>query len=223
MADNQIVEGGCTEPVAGSPGAWDEIFARAYDAGLWLGERAGMAERRSSVLSAARGRTLELGAGTGLNLEHYPPDLDTLVLTDPEKAMDNQLRQRARKAERAAEVVPADAQDLPFEDGSFDTVVVTLVLCTVDDPQAAVREIQRVLAPGGRLLFIEHVVSETPWAARLQRLVRRPWRAFAAGCRCDRDTASLLRGSFANVDLQRGPWRAVPPVTRPLIWGSAGG
>src|SRR5215210_5440442 len=120
--------------------------AALYDPFFWVAERAGMAARRRALVGQAHGRVLEIGAGTGLNVRHYPDGLD-LVLTEPDEAMAERLRARA--------------EALPFADDSFDTVVSTLVLCTVPDQPAALREIARILRPGGRLLFAEHVRSDS--------------------------------------------------------------
>src|SRR3954469_9228356 len=108
-----------------------------YDLTLALGERRGMAARRRDLLASARGRVLELGAGTGLNLRHYPDGVD-LVLSEPDPAMRARLKRRAGSA---VPVVDAGAERLPFPDDSFDTVVSTLVLCTVADPDAALAEV----------------------------------------------------------------------------------
>ena len=102
---------------------------------------------------------LEIGAGTGLNLALYPDEVDDLVVTEPEEPMAKRLEQRLRDLGRPAQVVRAPAESLPFPDDSFDTAVSTLVLCTVNDPERALTEIDRVLRPGGALLFLEHVRS----------------------------------------------------------------
>jgi SAM-dependent methyltransferase len=113
------------------------LSALIYDPFLWWGERAGMAERRRALVSLARGSVLELGAGTGLNLDHYPDGLDRLVMAEPEPNMVKRLEQRRERLGRRAEIVRAAAEALPFADDSFDTVVSTMVLCTVPDPTRA--------------------------------------------------------------------------------------
>jgi SAM-dependent methyltransferase len=196
--------------------------ALIYDPFLWLGERAGMAERRRRVLSSARGRVLELGAGTGLNLPHYPDRLERLVLAEPEEHMAARLERRRSELGRQAEVVSAPAEALPFEDGTFDTMVSTMVLCTVADPERALAEVRRVLAPGGTLLFIEHVRSDEERLARWQDRLRGPWESFADGCVCNRRTLELLRGQGFDVTVsERGAWRRMPPIVRPLVAGRA--
>jgi SAM-dependent methyltransferase len=192
----------------------DSLWARAgallYDPFLALGERRGLAAHRRALLAGASGMVLEVGAGTGLNLPWYGPDADA-VLTEPDAAM------RARAQRRGATVVDARAEALPFEDGAFDIVVSTLVLCTVDDPAAAVAEFRRVLRPGGRLLFIEHVRAQD---ARRQDRWAPIWRAFAQGCRCNQPTLDLLRAQF-DVRCTSDRWRGMPAIVGPLAIGEA--
>lgn len=190
------------------------LSALLYDPVLALGERRGMAARRRALLRPLRGRVLEIGAGTGLNLPHYPSDLE-LVLTEPDRAMAARLRRRF-----GVDVVPAPAEALPFEDASFDAVVSTLVLCTVDDPGAALAELRRVLRPGGRLVFIEHVRASGRLACWQDRLVR-PWRRVAAGCRCNRPTLDTLRDAGLVVTARSEQWRGMPALVRPLVVGEA--
>jgi ubiquinone/menaquinone biosynthesis C-methylase UbiE len=198
------------------------LFAAGYDRFLSSAEEAGLADNRRDLLANASGRTLELGAGTGLNLEHYPAAVSELVLTEPGEHMAKRLRRRAGNATRAVEVVEAPAERLPFEDASFDTVVVTLVLCTVANPTGAVAEASRVLKPGGRLLFMEHVRSEDPRIARWQDRLHRPWRFMGDGCNCNRDTLATLSASQLTVErVEHGEFPKAPPLVRPLIIGSA--
>ena len=203
---------------------WGRIFAALYDPFLWWGERRGLARRRRELLAQARGRVLEVGAGTGLNLPYYGVDVTELVLADPEPPMVARLERRLRECGRPGRVVKAGAEALPFEDGSFDAVVSTLVLCTVDDPSAALREIRRVLAAGGWLLFLEHVrAEEGSRLARWQDRLEKPWRAFAYGCRCNRDTLGLLASAGFEVSgVGRAAWLGMVPVARPLVIGRAG-
>jgi SAM-dependent methyltransferase len=205
-----------------SQGAWARIFAIIYDPFLSLGERTGMRAARKELLSHARGRTVEIGAGTGLNLRHYPDDLNDLTLTEPDASMRPRLEAKLRRRGRSARVVDAPAERLPFDDQSVDTVVSTLVLCTVDAPDLALREIARVLRPDGQLLFIEHVRSESSTLAWWQDRLMRPWRAFARGCRCNRATGELIVTCGLEIEHDRqATWHAVPPIVRPLIMGHA--
>jgi ubiquinone/menaquinone biosynthesis C-methylase UbiE len=201
---------------------WGRGFAALYDWMLKGTEEAGLAEMRRGVLAAARGRTLDVGAGTGLNLELYPDAVTDLVLAEPSPHMAKRLRARAEARQPPADVVEASAERLPFEDSSFDTAVFTLVLCTVPDPAAALREVVRVLRPGAKLLFLEHVRSESPRTARWQDRLERPWRFFGAGCHCNRDTeATIARSGLAIESIEHDLLPKSPPIVRPLIRGSA--
>jgi ubiquinone/menaquinone biosynthesis C-methylase UbiE len=203
-------------------GAWARASAVLYDRILWGGERAGMRARRKALLRCARGTTVEIGGGTGLNLAHYPDDLDELILTEPDVAMRARLEKRVGRSGRRARVLDAGAERLPFADGSVDTVVSTLVLCTVDAPDLALREIARVLRPDGQLLFIEHVRSESATLAHWQDRLAGPWRRFGRGCRCNRATAELMvRCGLELEDMSEASWHAMPPIVRPLIAGRA--
>jgi ubiquinone/menaquinone biosynthesis C-methylase UbiE len=200
---------------------WDRVFARLYDPFLLLSERSGIQDLRRQVLSRARGRVLEIGSGTGLNLPYYPDDLQNLVLAEPSSPMLAKLERRRQKLGRAAVVIQAPAEDLPLADSSVDTVVSTFVLCTVRDPQGALEEIRRVMAPGGQFLLIEHVRASSPRLARAQDLLERPWRAFAAGCHCNVRTLSVLRSAGFETRAWSASWRGMPPIVRPLVAGSA--
>jgi SAM-dependent methyltransferase len=189
---------------------YSHLFAALYDSALRRGERAGMADHRRALLAAASGRVLEIGAGTGLNLPFYPDGLD-VVLTEPDAPM-------ARRAGRP--VVPAPAEALPFEDAAFDTAVSTLVLCTVADPARAIRELRRVLRPGGRLLFIEHVRGEGR-LARWQDRLNRPWRHVGNGCNANRDTLAALRDGGFEVEARGDTWHRMPRLIRPIVIGTA--
>jgi ubiquinone/menaquinone biosynthesis C-methylase UbiE len=204
---------------------WDRVFASGYDRFLAGSERAGLSDRRRELVSEARGATLDLGAGTGLNLRHYPESVSRLVLLEPSAFMAAKLRERIQRevvAPRSVEVIEAGGERLPFGEAEFDTVVVTLVLCTIPDPAAALREVARVLRPGGTLLFLEHVRSPDPGLARWQDRLERPWVWFGNGCHCNRDTLATLQESplaVERVSEDRIP--KVVPLVRPMIVGAA--
>jgi ubiquinone/menaquinone biosynthesis C-methylase UbiE len=198
------------------------FFAAIYESMIRGTEEAGLADRRRKLLTRASGATLEIGAGTGLNLAHYPPAVSELVLTEPSEHMARRLRDHLARASRPVEVVEAPAERLPFPDERFDTVVCTLVLCTIPDPPAALAEVARVLRPEGRLLFLEHVRSDDPRVARWQDRLWRPWRFMGDGCNCNRDTVATLRASpLAVDDVEHGELEKAPPIVRPLVVGSA--
>lgn len=193
-----------------------------YDRMLAGAEEAGLGDKRERLLSQASGRTLEIGAGTGLNLSHYPETVAELVLTEPEEPMVKRLEAKLAESGRAARVVRASAESLPFEASSFDTVVATLVLCTVRDPERALAEVERVLRQGGRLLFLEHVRSEDPAIARWQDRLHGIWYRFGHGCNCNRPTPALIETSpLRMAQLERGEMPKAPAIVRPLVSGRA--
>lgn len=201
---------------------WGRAFAALYDSGLKGTEEAGLGEMRRQLLAGASGRTIEIGAGTGINLELYPSAVSELVLVEPDPHMAKRLQAKLAESPREAEVAAAPAERLPFESGSFDTAVATLVLCTVPDPTAAVAELARVLKPGGRLLFIEHVRSEDPGTARWQDRLERPWHFFGRGCHCNRDTLATLSASqLEPSEVEHDELPKAFPIVRPMIRGSA--
>jgi SAM-dependent methyltransferase len=195
--------------------------AALYNPFLWLGEKRGMAALRRDLLAEARGTVLEIGAGTGLNLPHYPADLDQLVLAEPGARIGGHIDLGRGPTGVPSRLEPAPAEELPFADSSFDTVVSTLVLCTVTDPERAVAEVARVLRPGGRLLFLEHVRAESGWRATMQRRSVRPWASFADGCRCDRETLGTIEARMRIAKVERGAWKGMPAIVKPLVWGWA--
>lgn len=198
------------------------FFAAIYDRLMAGTEDKGLRETRARLLADARGRTLELGAGTGLNLGHYPEAVTELVLTEPFEPMAKRARAKLESLGREPDVVAAPAESLPFDDASFDTVVSTLVLCTVRDPARSLAEIRRVLKPGGRLLFIEHVRSDDPKLAKWQDRLRRPWFVCGHGCNCNRETLASIGAAGLEVDsVEHGELPEAPPIVRPMVTGSA--
>lgn len=201
---------------------WGRIFAATYDRGLKATEESGLRQMRAELLAGAGGRVLEIGAGTGVNLDLYPEAARELVLAEPSPHMARRLRPRAESRARPALVVEVPAEQLGFEDDSFDTAVATLVLCTVPDPEATLTELARVLKPGGRLLFIEHVRAEDRRSAAWQDRFETPWRLFADGCHCNRDTVATIAASRFEIEaLERDRTPKAPPIVRPLVRGSA--
>ena len=177
-----------------------------------------------TLLAGARGRVLEVGAGTGLNIELYPGEgVESLTLSEPDPQMVKQLREKLGESEREAELIRAPAEELPFADDSFDTVTVTLVLCTVPDPAGgASGRSQRVLKPGGKLLFLEHVRAED---AGLAALAGPPREALALPRRRlplqPRHGGAISASRFEIDELERDRLPKAPPIVRPLVRGSA--
>jgi ubiquinone/menaquinone biosynthesis C-methylase UbiE len=201
---------------------WGRIFTEVYDRGLKATEEAGLREIRRAALAQAAGRTLDIGAGTGANVPLFPGAVSELVLVEPDPHMLKKLRARVGAGEMPTRVVQAGAEALPFADDSFDTAVFTLVLCTVPDPTATLAEVARVLRPGGKLLFVEHVRSRHPGLARWQDRLERPWRFLGDGCHCNRDTVATLEASPFELDqVEHDRLPKAVPIVRPLVHGGA--
>jgi len=176
--------------------AWHErLFAAVYDPLLARIERRSLGAVRAALLAPATGHTIEVGAGTGANLPHLPAALSSLLLTEPSAPMRRRLTARVGALAGALPVIPriaaTPAASIPAPDASADTVICTLVLCSVPDQPAALAEIRRVLVPGGRLLLLEHVGGDGP-RRRLQRRIEPAWRRLACGCHLTRDTRHAL-------------------------------
>jgi len=197
------------------------IFAAVYDPMSRSSEDAGVRDMRRRLLADARGSVLEIGAGTGANLAHYGSGVESLVVSEPEPAMLRRLQSKAQEELPLAEIVQAPAEDLPFEDDSFDAVVSTLVLCGVADQARSLREVQRVLRPGGSLLFLEHVRSDDPTLARFQD--RMNWlNRIVVDCDCNRQTlATIEAAGFTVSRIEHSELPKAPKFVRPLILGSA--
>jgi len=200
---------------------WGRAFALLYDAFFAVMEREGLTELRRDLLGQAEGRCLEIGAGSGLNLEHWPREVE-LVASEPFEPMARQLRKKVAESRPETEVVLARGESLPFPDSSFDTVALTLVLCTTPDPDAVLREVDRVLKPGGRLLFLEHVRAREEGLARWQDRLHGPWYVFGHGCHCNRDTPAILAASPLEVTgSDRGELPGAVPLVKPMYKGVA--
>jgi ubiquinone/menaquinone biosynthesis C-methylase UbiE len=200
-------------------------FASIYDRLMASAERTFMRKIREEIAGGAKGRVLEVGAGTGANFSYYADGAEEVIAVEPDPYMLERARRKAEDAGRSIELHQAPAEELPFEDDSFDTVVSTLVLCTVPDPKRALSEMRRVLKPSGELRLYEHVRYENAFGAFWQDLITPAWRWFGAGCNPNRDTARIVRESGFEFDgLER--FKPVPPlppmvVTRPHIKGVA--
>jgi ubiquinone/menaquinone biosynthesis C-methylase UbiE len=200
-------------------------MAALYDPAVQRLDEAGLAEQRRALLAQADGRTVEIGAGTGRNVEHYPAAVSELVLTEPDRHMAKKLRQKVAHSTRDAQVIEAPGERLPFENESFDTAVATFVLCTAPDPAGVVDEVARLLKPGGRFLFLEHVRAEDD-----ERLARRQDRVAPitnyvfCGCHPNRRTLATIEASPLEVErVARGelPGKGTFAFERPMIVGVA--
>ena len=173
---------------------------------------------RRKLVAPAEGHILEVGAGTGFNLQHYPADATDLTLTDGLDGMLSRARKRAAKLGRTVTTTTAPVESLPFEDGTFDTVVASLLLCSVADQDEALAEIRRVLAPGGQYLFLEHVRSDDPALARKQDSMEGVWRVICFGCHPNRETLPRIEAAF---EVEQGALPSGPRIVRPYVRGRA--
>ncbi len=197
------------------------FFAMTYDRQMAKTEKAGLAAFRERLLAGAAGDVLEIGGGTGTNLPYYGPAVNSLTMTEPQPPMLRRLQRKVRQHAPAAKVLRAPAEDLPFDDHTFDMAVSTLVLCGVDDQPRALRELRRVLRPGGQLLFIEHVRSGDPGTARLQD--RMNWlNRLVVCCDCNRPTlGSIQEAGFTVTQVEHTALPKAPKFVSPAIMGSA--
>jgi ubiquinone/menaquinone biosynthesis C-methylase UbiE len=201
---------------------WGRIFAAGYDTFQARMEANFLGAIRREVLTSATGRVVEIGSGTGANLEHYPRSIEELVCTEPEEPMARRLRRKAEGSGLNVTVVETPAERLPFDDDSFDTAVTTLVLCTVADQARSLAELARVLKPGGRLIFLEHVRATEPGLAKWQDRLHPLWIRFGHGCNCNRATLEAIESSPLTVEShRRGSIPHAPPIVRPLLTGVA--
>ena len=197
------------------------VYARCYDRFMDRIDHAGAAEHRRRLVEEAGGEILEIGAGTGTNLRLYKA-AERVVALEPDPAMRARAHDAALEARVPVEVVEGDAMALPFPDASFDTVIFSLVLCTVPDMERVLAEARRVLRPGGTLRFYEHVRAQEPQLARWQDRLERPWGWVGRGCHPNRDTAAAVDAAgFDVLSLEEFDFPAMPPIVRPHVIGIA--
>jgi ubiquinone/menaquinone biosynthesis C-methylase UbiE len=201
---------------------WGRVFAAGYDRFMARTEKAVLRGHREVLVGGVSGSVLEVGGGTGANLPFFRGGVEELVITEPEVPMARRLERKLAGCSLPARVVRAPAEELPFEEQSFDFVVSTLVLCTVDDPVRALGEIHRVLRSSGQLIFLEHVRSEDPGLARWQDRLHGAWVRVGHGCHCNRRTVeNIERAGFSIAELKHDRLRSAPAIVRPLIAGVA--
>lgn len=201
------------------------LFARFW---LWVSpgmERGGMAKLRDDLLAGLSGRVIELGAGNGLNFGHYPPEVTHVVAVEPNPHLRRVAVGAAARAPVPVEVTDGTADRLPAADADFDAGVASLVLCSVPDQQAALRELRRVIRPGGELRFLEHVQATTPGLRRVQRaLDAAVWPMLGGGCHLSHDTAAEIeKAGFRTerLDRLRFPDSRLTMPSAPHILGRA--
>jgi ubiquinone/menaquinone biosynthesis C-methylase UbiE len=177
------------------------VFARIYARVAEMSERRGGAAHRRKLLAGLRGRVVEVGAGSGANFQHYPTSVSEVIAVEPECFLRERAESAAARAPVSVSIAHGDSDRLPGEAESFDAGVVALVLCTVPDQQRALAELHRVIRPGGELRFYEHVISESAWEARFQRLADATlWPRLAGGCHLTRDTGVAIEQAGFQIE-----------------------
>ena len=189
------------------------IFAALYDIIQRRAEKKFFGAHRAHLAGSVRGRVLDVGAGTGINFGYYPPEAE-IVGIDPDPYMLRRAQARADSLGRPIKLLAEGAEQLPFQDASFDVAVATLVLCTISNPGGALGELRRVLRPSGQLRFLEHVRARTPGWQRFQDFLTPLWKRIGAGCHPNRDTVRAIeRAGFRIEELHHcahGPYPVRP-------------
>lgn len=177
-------------------------------------------ERKRQLFDDLSGSVLEIGPGTGANLAYYPKEV-SLTGLEPNPYMQGYLKEKAGEIDRPVEIITGTAENIPLDDESMNAVVSTLVLCSVNDQEQVLREIRRILKPGGRFLFIEHVAApEGTFLRTIQRWIKPFWKRLADGCHPDQETWKAIENAgFEQVDIEH--FRLSLPVVEPHIMGTA--
>ncbi len=198
------------------------LMAKLYDPFMAKTEEACLGQWREELLGRAKGRVLELGAGTGINLQYYPDDVE-VVLVEPDSHMRDALSPRFEGSGLEGQIIGGTMESMQAPEGSFDTVVSTLVLCSVPDQARTLEEAYRLLKPGGELIFLEHVAAhDNPARLKWQRRIDPFWRVIGDGCRLCRQTGAAIEAAgFELIEIKRESMRKAFPFLRPTIRGIA--
>ncbi|MBS8264433.1 class I SAM-dependent methyltransferase [Mesobacillus boroniphilus] len=182
-------------------GKW---FAVLYDTVMGPLEKRWIARIRKKIVSGLEGNVLEIGAGTGANFPYYANEMVKRVVTlEPNPYMIDQAKRRAKEVELPVEFYQGRAETLPFKDGEFDTVVATLVLCSVSEPQKVFQEMRRVCKKGGKIVLFEHVRTESKSLAAMQDVLTPAWKRLCDGCHLNRDTGRYMKESGIKVVIEK--------------------
>lgn len=200
------------------------LMAKIYDRSMRKAEERCLREWREGLLGDLSGDVLEIGCGTGVNLDYYPDTIKQLTVLEPDVNMRKKIREKiSTKKYNPIEILGASAEAIPVKEASYDVVVSTLVLCSVEHPDKALSEIHRVLRPNGKLIFIEHVAaSNNPKRLKWQHRLEPLWKKIACGCHLTRNTEeTIIKAGFKVDKITHQSIRGVPPIVRPSIKGIA--
>ncbi|SHJ21765.1 Methyltransferase domain-containing protein [Malonomonas rubra DSM 5091] len=201
---------------------YNRLMAKYYDAAIGATERRCFSPWRSQLLQQAEGDLLEVGAGTGLNLPHYPQQVERLILSEPDPYMRRRLQQKLPIHKQPAQITAWPAEKINLADGSLDTVVSTLVLCSVDSVQQSLQELFRVLKPGGQLLFLEHVIANDASTVRWQKFWEPLWKCACGNCHLTRDTVYKIEEMGMIIkDMTEETITGAPSIVRRAVIGRA--
>ena len=198
------------------------FIAASYNLIMNNTERRCLGHWRRELLANAKGNVLEIGAGTGLNIPYYAPTTRQLTLSEPDQHMRKKLRLNIKKQNHSAQITAWPAEQITMPDNSYDTIVSTLVLCSVACQTNSLNEIKRLLKPGGQLIFMEHVISDNPSVLRWQKLLEPTWSLCAGDCRLTRDTKNAIESAgFQLETLTEAPMHGTPAFVSRTIRGIA--
>ncbi len=198
------------------------LIAASYNLIMNGTERRCLGNWRRELLANARGNVLEIGAGTGLNIPYYAPEVTQLTLSEPDPHMRKRLSSTTPEKRRNIQIQAWPAERIAMPDNAYDTIVSTLVLCSVACQANSLKEIKRLLKPGGQFLFMEHVLSDNPRVIRWQKRLEPTWALCAGDCRLTRDTQTAIESaSFHLETLTEAPMLGTPAFVSRTIRGIA--
>ncbi len=199
------------------------LIAKSYDYAMRSTEKNCLQKWRKELLSHAKGDLLEIGAGTGVNLPHYPEAVTRIILSEPDQQMRKNLLRKTKKNQKdRLDVTHWDAEAIEMPDASFDTIVSTLVLCSVSSLENSLQEIYRLLRPNGTFLFLEHIISNHQPTRNWQHRIEPFWSFCAGDCRLTRDTATAIHSAGFRIEqLTEAPMTGAPAFVRRTIRGTA--